>query len=402
MKAYQTHFDVAMAFFIRNKMLGLTITLNTLSWAGLIMRDQYTKTQRIIVRVYGWLVFLYLFVAATYVQIADLIDIWGDLDLMAETSLLLFMELAVISKILTLIFKYDKIMEIINGTEDILCSENRLEGQKIIASIDKETTRFFQYYTSSVIFTTFFWFLGEHSSTFFIRAKYPFNELKSPGYEFALIHQCMMMVFTGYFEFNINIFFASVVAGCRCRLKLVALSLRNICINIPVNKKNLITPEEEKLITERLHCAISQHKYALDAAEDVKHCLSKVLLVQLTVSIVIICTTAYQMAVNKSTDTIQKLSMAGYLLGASFEVFLFCFQGQSLSNASEDIADAVYECPWYTLTQPLKRTLLIIMMRAQSPAILTAGGFVTLDITEYMAIMKASYSFFTVLQQVSE
>lgn len=52
---------------------------------------------------------------------------------MAETSLLLFMELAVISKILTLIFKYDKIMEIINGTEDILCSENRLEGQKIIA-----------------------------------------------------------------------------------------------------------------------------------------------------------------------------------------------------------------------------------------------------------------------------
>ncbi|XP_028043239.1 odorant receptor 22c-like isoform X2 [Bombyx mandarina] len=379
MKAYQTHFDVAMAFFIRNKMLGLTITLNTLSWAGLIMRDQYTKTQRIIVRVYGWLVFLYLFVAATYVQIADLIDIWGDLDLMAETSLLLFMELAVISKILTLIFKYDKIMEIINGTEDILCSENRLEGQKIIAR-----------------------FLGEHSSTFFIRAKYPFNELKSPGYEFALIHQCMMMVFTGYFEFNINIFFASVVAGCRCRLKLVALSLRNICINIPVNKKNLITPEEEKLITERLHCAISQHKYALDAAEDVKHCLSEVLLVQLTVSIVIICTTAYQMAVNKSTDTIQKLSMAGYLLGASFEVFLFCFQGQSLSNASEDIADAVYECPWYTLTQPLKRTLLIIMMRAQSPAILTAGGFVTLDITEYMAIMKASYSFFTVLQQVSE
>ncbi|XP_028042498.1 uncharacterized protein LOC114252191 [Bombyx mandarina] len=178
-----------MAFFIKNKMFGLTITLNTLSWAGLIMRDQYTKTQRIIVRVYAWLVFLYLFVAAACVQIADIIDIWGDINLMAETALLLFMEFAVISKILTLLLRYDRIMEIINGTEEILYFENGLEGQRIIASVDKETTRFLQFNSAFVVLSTTFWFMGEHSSTFFIRAKYPFNELKSPGYEFALIHQ---------------------------------------------------------------------------------------------------------------------------------------------------------------------------------------------------------------------
>ncbi|XP_028043245.1 odorant receptor 49b-like [Bombyx mandarina] len=397
-----------MAFFIKNKMFGLTITLNTLSWAGLIMRDQYTKTQRIIVRVYAWLVFLYLFVAAACVQIADIIDIWGDINLMAETALLLFMEFAVISKLLTLLLRYDRIMEIINGTEEIFYFENRLEGQRIIASIDKETTRFLQFNSAFVALSTVFWFMGEHSSTFFIRAPppprvvYPFNEMKSPGYEFALIHQCMMMVFTGYTVFNINIFFASVVAGCRCRLKLVALSIRNICINIPVNKKNLITPEEEKIVKERLHCAISQHKCALNAAKDIKNCISGFLLVQLTVSIIIICTTAYQLAVNKAIGNIQKTSMVGYILGASLEVFLFCFQGEFLRNASEEIADAAYECPWYTLTQPLKRTLLIIMMRAQSPVILTAGGFIDLSIREFMGILKASYSFFTVLQHVNE
>ncbi|NP_001159625.1 olfactory receptor 57 [Bombyx mori] len=390
-----------MPSLLKTESLALTLTLNTLSWAGLILRDDYTKTQRIIMKVYGGLVFLYLFVFTAYVQIADLVVIWGNIDFMTETSLILFMQLAVSAKVLTLMLKSKKIMEVTNEADAILNSEKKVEGQRIIASIDKNTTLFLKYYGFFVAFTIICWFMGENTSTFFIRSKYPFNELKSPGREFAFVHQCIVVIFTGSFDFNVDIIIISLVAVCRCRLKLVALSLRNLCLDIPMNKRNLITSDEEKVITERLRNIISQHKRALDAAEAIKHYLSGALLVQLMVSIVVICTTAYQLAVKKST-TMQSLTMAGYLFGTSLEVFLFCYQGEFLRESSEEIADAAYECPWYTLTRPLKKTLLIIMTRAQRPATLTAGGFVTLDITEYMAIMKASYSFFTVLQQVSE
>ncbi|XP_028043242.1 uncharacterized protein LOC114252796 isoform X2 [Bombyx mandarina] len=284
-----------MPSLIKNRIFGLTLTLNTLSWAGLILRDDYTKTQRIIMKVYGGLVFLYLFVFTAYVQIADLVVIWGNIDFMTETSLILFMQLAVSAKVLTLMLKSKKIMEVTNEADAILNSEKKVEGQRIIA-------------------------------------RYPFNELKSPGREFAFVHQCIVVIFTGSFDFNVDIIIISLVAVCRCRLKLVALSLRNLCLDIPMNKRNLITSDEEKVITERLRNIISQHKRALDAAEAIKHYLSGALLVQLMVSIVVICTTAYQLAVKKST-TMQSLTMAGYLFGTSLEVFLFCYQGEFLRES---------------------------------------------------------------------
>ncbi|CAK1579907.1 unnamed protein product [Parnassius mnemosyne] len=100
------------------------------------------------------------------------------------------------------------------------------------------------------------------------------------------------------------------------------------------------------IVKARLRKCVARHQTALHAAGQLQECFSEPTFAQFTVSLVIICVTAFQL-VSQTGNLVRLLSMGTYLLNMTFQVFLYCYQGNQLSEESSAAAAAAYECPWY-------------------------------------------------------
>nr|BAH66342.1 olfactory receptor [Bombyx mori] len=360
-----------MKLVFDNFISALKVTLNWSRYIGIFIPDELTgRRQKLLVQAYS--VFMYYLFIGFFIttQIISFILVWGDLNLMTDVGLVLGTNLALSAKIAVFFFKREDLANILKKNDDTLRSETRAEGKKIISETSCESAR--------VGTTTL-----------------PISAVVTILETLELISQASLLI-------TVDIIMLSMIAVCRCRVKLVGLSLQTICDDLPCNVKNKLTSDEEVIVAKRIREYVIEHQAILDCISELQNHFSPALLVQLLTSVVIICVTAYQLAVEKSSDLLRKFTMASFLFAMSTEMFTFGYQGGHLSHDSMEVATAAYSCPWYTFPTSLKRSLLVIMIRAQQPALLTAGGFTTLSLETFVTIMKASYSFFTVLQEATD
>ncbi|XP_047001503.1 putative odorant receptor 92a [Schistocerca americana] len=115
------------------------------------------------------------------------------------------------------------------------------------------------------------------------------------------------------------------------------------------------------------------------------------------------CMQLFQAA--KRAKGVQELSKTcSYLLTAFSMLFVYCWFGDDLISESEKLALSAYdaatslqECPTST-----KRSLMLLMLRAQRPLRITAGGFFALSRESFVAVLNASYSFFAILRNFKD
>ncbi|XP_046969738.1 odorant receptor 22c-like [Vanessa cardui] len=80
------------------------------------------------------------------------------------------------------------------------------------------------------------------------------------------------------------------------------------------------------------------------------------------------------------------------------QIFVDCFIGQRLLDASFVFEKAVYDSKWENFNASNMKTILLVLQNAQKPLKLTAGGLTTLDFVCLMSVIKSTYSFYTTLQ----
>nr|XP_037868149.1 olfactory receptor 47 isoform X1 [Bombyx mori] len=383
-----------MKLVFDNFIFALKVTLNWCRYFGIFIPDELTgRRQKLLVQAYSVFMFMLFIGFFIITQIILFILVWGDLSLMTDVGLVLGTNLALSAKIAVFFFKREELASILKKNDDTLRFETREEGKKIISEIDRETNAFMKVFFCFGVGTVIAWFLSTPKGELHIATWYPCDTKRSPAYEIIMIHQLAITA---------DLLMLSMIAVCRCRVKLVGLYLQTICDDLPCNVKNKLTSDEEVIVAKRIREYVIEHQAILDCISELQNHFSPALLVQLLTSVVIICVTAYQLAVEKSSDLLRKFTMASFLFGMSTEMFMFSYQGGHLSHDSMEVATAAYSCPWYTFPTSLKRSLLVIMIRAQQPALLTAGGFTTLSLETFVTIMKASYRFFTVLQEATD
>lgn len=65
------------------------------------------------------------------------------------------------------------------------------------------------------------------------------------------------------------------------------------------------------------------------------------------------------------------------------------------------IADLIYDLPWYEIKdQSVVRSLILCILRAQRPCLVTAAKFYPLNFESYLDAVKTAYSFCTVLKDI--
>ncbi|XP_052741522.1 uncharacterized protein LOC112057728 [Bicyclus anynana] len=398
---------------IKNINFSVRLSLTALRLTGFWAPQGLVGTGKLLYILYGFVSFMFLLGTYLIIQIVDLYLIWGNLPAMTATSFLLFTNLSQSIKIFNVLARREKIQQIITDADIILRGEKSSEGQAIVRSCNRET-RWHQFiFFIFTFFTIFGWASSAEKNKLPLQAWYPYDTSKSPAYELTYLHQILALFLAAFLNVSKDTLVSTLIAQCRCRLRLLGLALKNLCNEMhPIDEETstrvslkpspytlMLSQEQEVLVKRRLGCCVVQHQKALEAANQLQHCFSEPTFVQLAVSLVIICVTAFQMTAQTS-NPIRLLSMCTYLLNMMFQVFIYCYQGNQLSLESEEVAGAAYEFPWYACSVPVRRSVIILMRRCRRVSKLTVGGFTTLSLASFMAILKTSYSMFTLLQQV--
>ncbi|XP_058802751.1 odorant receptor Or2-like [Phymastichus coffea] len=140
-----------------------------------------------------------------------------------------------------------------------------------------------------------------------------------------------------------------------------------------------------------------KHERILQFANQINSAFQGILTGQVMVTIPNICINVYLLSQHKggiSLNIIDSFMCFGTCL---IQIFLFCWYGNKITLHSTDVEDAVYEMNWPTLTVPMQKKLLTIMIRTTRKIKFAAGTFV-MNIDSFIEIIKTSYSAFRVLQ----
>ncbi|CAH2096548.1 unnamed protein product [Euphydryas editha] len=401
-----------MGFLIKNTNFSIRLSLTVLRLAGFWSPEG--SNHRFLYNCYGFGSFMFLLGTYLIIQIVDLYLIWGNLPLMTGTAFVLFTNMAHAAKVVNVLVRKNSIQKIIDDADNVLKGEKSAEGMEIVRSCDHETKLQQLMFYMLTFITTIGWAGSAEKNELPLRAWYPYDTTKSPAYELTYCHQILAILVAAFLNVSKDTLVTTMIAQCRCRLRLVGLALRNLCndehvigeslsdISLKPSAKTLmLTPDQEEQVRIRLRECVVQHQKTLKAAVDLQNCFSEPTFGQFAVSLVIICVTAFQF-VSHTSNLVRLFSMGTYLLNMMFQVFIYCYQGHHLSTESEEVAVAAYEFPWYACSVRVRRSVLILTERCRRTAKITAGGFTTLSLTSFMAIIKTSYSMFTLLQRVNE
>ncbi|XP_047120440.1 odorant receptor Or2-like [Schistocerca piceifrons] len=205
----------------------------------------------------------------------------------------------------------------------------------------------------------------------------------------------MTMVFD---SFNI-----SLIAQLRMQLSLLNRKI------VSLGKENSSRPLDSLQSTDyrdlyyRLEKCVLHHQAIIRNADLLERCLSGMLLGQ-SISIgSVACFQMFQVAL--SADGMQQIGKFGFYLFAMLaELFIYCWFGDDLITESENLALAAYDAVTSLQGCPLsiKKSLMLLMNRAQRPLRITAGGFFPLSRESFVAVVNVSYSFFAILRNFKD
>lgn len=156
---------------------------------------------------------------------------------------------------------------------------------------------------------------------------------------------------------------------------------------------------------------LSQHTRALLSFLRVSHCKISLFLSEIIV-------TTLSLPFQLRNDYINLMKVLIFFAVVQTLLILFSYFGTKLMEEvsqwlliwfvdnlktmqSEAVGDAIYDLPWYQISDfRTRRYLLLVMIRAQRPCTITAFKFYSVNLESYCNALTTAFSYCTVLQEV--
>uniref|UniRef100_A0A8D8AJS1 Odorant receptor n=1 Tax=Culex pipiens TaxID=7175 RepID=A0A8D8AJS1_CULPI len=215
---------------------------------------------------------------------------------------------------------------------------------------------------------------------------WPFDPLS--GNKYFLVYPLYIVIgFSGIIiHMAFDCLFCILTAHICMNFRILEHDFENLKSSSDINE----TSESVRILVEK-HQRLDKFKEAVDGIFRFTLCYN------FFVSSIIICIQGF-MVTAASGYTLIKFAL--FLASFLVELFLLCFYGQDVSESSSKVAQAAYNCSWYNESKKFRQLILQIIMKAQRPLVLMAWKFWPVDIVTFCGILKASWSYFTLLRTV--
>nr|WLK66408.1 odorant receptor 39a [Holotrichia parallela] len=232
-----------------------------------------------------------------------------------------------------------------------------------------------------------------------LKSAFPFEWHRLYVYEFLYLWQYIFEWFVLFMINAFDFFFVSLVTICYLQFVILQEVVRLILTEESRKHRVIIFGKRGETMTDRemLFECLEQHKLIIGICNELESSFNIPILIQFFTSTCGICAATLIMKVDYS-----QFSKMFTLVGAHIsQLFCYCYVGQHLAFESDYLSYAIYDCGWHIdYDRSFRKALILMMQRSQRTQRLTAAGITELDYASFLGILRLSFSFYTLLNNL--
>uniref|UniRef100_A0A182JUI7 Odorant receptor n=1 Tax=Anopheles christyi TaxID=43041 RepID=A0A182JUI7_9DIPT len=121
--------------------------------------------------------------------------------------------------------------------------------------------------------------------------------------------------------------------------------------------------------------------------------------VQFSVSGLVICASAYQVASMLNLNDFSKIMNVFYMMSMTCQIGLPCYYGNEVTLKSYALTNAIYSSSWYSMKQSNRKSVQMFLVRTNKPFAATAFSYFNFNLPAFTTILNMAYSVYCVLQR---
>ncbi|KAL2738242.1 odorant receptor Or2-like isoform X1 [Vespula maculifrons] len=326
---------------------------------------------------------------------------WGDFYAITYTACSIMPVIIVLLKISIFILHRTKMMNLIKYTQNNFWYRKYDNfGEKILNDIDNKgillMCSFTFFVQGTAVTYTLTPIIGKNDSDrilpFKIWIDIPYST--SPYFETLFMIETLALIHTAVCFACFDNFLCLLNMHAAGQFKILQHKLETIFDwDIKVSLKTIISVNKK-----RLNDCIKRHNELINYVDKLENIFTHTMMCQLLISSIMLCVAGFQMFLSQGT-LIRRMIFIAHTNGCFFQLFAITLTANELLIASQGVSEGAYAANWPFL--PLEifdnmgTSLLLIMIRAQKPCCITAGGFFPVSLETCMAVLKTAASYFT-------
>ncbi|XP_043253248.1 odorant receptor 4-like [Colletes gigas] len=187
---------------------------------------------------------------------------------------------------------------------------------------------------------------------------------------------------------------------------LAAICVTHICgqIQIQISRLESLIEGRQGKTTYDDHLAniVRDHVEILRFSKNIEEALREICLMEIVESTMIICLLEYYCLVEwQNSDVVAIFTYFILLISFTFNILIFCYIGEVLSEQCSQIGPAAYDIEWYNLPAKKACGLALLSAIALYPPKLTAGKIFQLSLNTFSSVLKTSAIYLNLLRTLT-
>nr|XP_015840913.1 PREDICTED: odorant receptor Or1-like [Tribolium castaneum] len=328
---------------------------------------------------------------------AKMIESFGDMEKMTDASFLLLTNVVQSIKITVFNTYRSRVWQLVESmNREVFKPRNATQYNILVHEIKKSKFITISFFIACVL-TCASWGISPLLDTTVTNRRrlplsgwYPFKTEASPVFELTYAYQMFVTTVGGLGNISMDTFMSGCIMNLSAQISVLNNALENM------EPKKLRTDEE---INESLVRNVIHHRNILQFADEFTNLFTTCITGMFVVGVIIVCISMFQMSL-VPVLSFRFLAMLLYQICVLIEMYLWCYYGNEVILKSNKLTESAYKCQWIDGSKKFKQHLLYFMTRTQIPLNLYASGYFVLSLETFKAIVKSSWSYFAVLNQV--
>ncbi|XP_045462111.1 odorant receptor 4-like [Harmonia axyridis] len=217
-------------------------------------------------------------------------------------------------------------------------------------------------------------------------AWYPYSYEYTPWYIITYVHQVLATFIMTNCHIGIDTFSAGLMTAVSCQCEILVdrmMSLDEKTTDFDgFFRRNAQHHGEILILAKRLNKLFSFYAFA-----------------QMSLCVLLFCTAMFRLSVVEPGGP-EFFTVLLFISAISVQLFLYCWFGNEVTVQSSKLHLAAFHCDWIGSPISFQKKLIFFMRKSIEPIKIYALHFFPLSIMSFSMIMKHSWSYFAVLQQM--
>ncbi|XP_077269675.1 odorant receptor 10-like [Temnothorax americanus] len=212
----------------------------------------------------------------------------------------------------------------------------------------------------------------------------------SPVYEVVLALQCLSTIVVN----NITI-------GA-CGLAAVFAMHASGQLNVVMLRLEELVTGEQDLLQLRLANIVEHHLRALRFLSQLEAIMRHICFVELVGCTFNLCMLGYYTITEWHEESINTIiTYVMVLTSMMFNIFIFCFIGELVTDQCKKVGEVAYMTDWYELPHKIVLDLILIILRSRVVIKITAGKIFHMSIQTFGVVIKTSVAYLNMLRTLT-